>query len=99
MRFSDQIDLGNGALRNWQAESERLLFDHSASTRRGRGEHGEMECRSAVKPSHSLPDGSPPHRRSIIRLVSGAREACSAVTPHVRTLFHPRRQGSRAFVV
>lgn len=37
MRFSDQIDLGNGALRNWQAESERLLFDHSTSTRRGRG--------------------------------------------------------------
>lgn len=37
MRFSDQIDLGNGALRNWQAESERLLFDQSARSRWGRG--------------------------------------------------------------
>lgn len=37
MRFSDQIDLGNGALQNWQAESERLLFDQSAGSRRGRG--------------------------------------------------------------
>lgn len=35
----------------------------------GQGEHGEMERRSAVKASHSLPDGSLPHRRSIIRLV------------------------------
>lgn len=26
---------------NWQAESERLLFDHSAGT--GQGEHGETE--------------------------------------------------------
>lgn len=37
MRFSDQIDLGNGALRSWQAESERLLFDQSARSRWGRG--------------------------------------------------------------
>lgn len=37
MRFSDQIDLGNGALRSWQAESERLLFDHSGRSQWGRG--------------------------------------------------------------
>lgn len=37
MRFSDQIDPGNGASRNWQAESERLLFDQSARSQRGRG--------------------------------------------------------------
>lgn len=27
MSFSDQIDPGSGALRNWQAASESLLFD------------------------------------------------------------------------
>lgn len=48
MRFSDQIDLGNGALRSWQAESERLLFDHSGRNHWGRGEHGEIDCHSAV---------------------------------------------------
>lgn len=31
MRFSDQIDPGSGALRNWQAASESLLFDQGAS--------------------------------------------------------------------
>lgn len=54
MRFSDQIDLGNGALLRWQAESERLLFDHSRSLW-GRGEHSEMEWHSAVTPRRSPP--------------------------------------------
>lgn len=96
MRFSDQIDLGNGALRNWQAESERLLFDHSASTRRGRGEHGEMERRSAVKPSHQ-PAGWLSAAQTLHHPARcGAREARSTVTPHVHTLFHPHRQDFRA---
>lgn len=34
MRFSDQIDPGSGALRNWQAASESLLFEEPGSTRR-----------------------------------------------------------------
>lgn len=55
MRFSDQIDLGNGALQRWQAESERLLFDHSSRSLWGRGEHGEMEWRSAVTSPLSPP--------------------------------------------
>lgn len=42
MRFSDQIDLGNGALQRWQAESERLLFDHSSRSLGGvGGGHGD----------------------------------------------------------
>ena len=43
MRFSDQIDLGNGALQRWQAESERLLFDHSSRSLWGREANGEMD--------------------------------------------------------
>lgn len=39
MRFSDQIDPGSGALRNWQAASESLLFDHEPGSAR-RAESG-----------------------------------------------------------
>lgn len=38
MRFSDQIDPGSGALRNWQAQSESLLFDQGPSRRERSGE-------------------------------------------------------------
>lgn len=58
MRFSDQIDLGNGALRSWQAESERLLFDHSGRSQWGRREHGKMESHCCT-PTHPLPPSSP----------------------------------------
>ncbi len=34
MRFSDQIDPGSGALRNWQAASESLLFDQEPGNAR-----------------------------------------------------------------
>lgn len=34
MRFSDQIDPGSGALRNWQAASESLLFDQKPGSAR-----------------------------------------------------------------
>lgn len=87
MRFSDQIDPGNGALRSWQAESERLLFDQSTRSRWGRGGGGlgggvgEMGCHSAVKPSQAAASLSAPqtlHHPAC----SGARDACSAVTSH-----------------
>lgn len=55
MRFSDQIDLGNGALQRWQAESERLLFDHSSRSLWCGGEHGDTEWHSAVTPPFPPP--------------------------------------------
>lgn len=43
MRFSDQIDPGSGALRNWQADSESLLFDQGHSRRVEPGSMSEAE--------------------------------------------------------
>lgn len=71
MRFSDQIDLGNGALRSWQAEFERLLFDHSGRSQWGRREHGEMESHCFPPPPKSLLDHT--LRCSIIQLVLARR--------------------------
>lgn len=80
MRFSDQIDLGNGALRSWQAESERLLFDHSGRSQWGRREQGEMESHCYPPPPTSQkPAGS--HSEVLHHpACSGPTESCSAVT-------------------
>lgn len=69
MRFSDQIDPGNGALRSWQAESERLLFDQSSRSQWGRGEHGGDGASLYSETLPLLLDGSQPHICSIIPLV------------------------------
>lgn len=61
MRFSDQIDLSNGALRSWQAECERLMFDQSA--RGMRGDAGRW------RPSRQLLDRCRPRQCSIIQRV------------------------------
>lgn len=90
MRFSDQIDPGNGALRSWQAESERLLFDESGRSRWGRG---SMERWSVTlqptPPPHRLLDLSllsPPYRCSIIQLVL-ALGSLVEQWPHISTAF------------
>lgn len=44
MRFSDQIDPGSGALRNWQAASESLLFDQEPGSAR-RAQSAERRSR------------------------------------------------------
>lgn len=64
MRILDQIDPSAGALRSWQAESERLVFDQRAGTRRVQGEQGETGCQSAAPPTPAAG-----WRRSIIQLV------------------------------
>jgi len=48
MRFSDQIDPGSGALRNWQAASESLLFDQGAS-QAARARSGERRSRARFR--------------------------------------------------
>lgn len=42
MRFWDQIDPGSGALRSWQAESERLVFDLRGRRRTRHGAHATV---------------------------------------------------------
>lgn len=49
MRFSDQIDPGSGALRNWQAASESLLFDQGASRRAEPGSVHRAESGAHVR--------------------------------------------------
>lgn len=51
MRFSDQIDPGSGALRNWQAQSESLLFDQGLSRRAEPGGASEAESAAHVRDS------------------------------------------------
>lgn len=89
MRFSDQIDLGNGALRNWQAESERLLFDQSARSRWGRGSTERERERVSLCRLLDRPGDAPSSR------LFCARDACSAVTPYSyssNTLSPPHRE-------
>lgn len=56
MRFSDQIDPGSGALRNWQAASESLLFDQGASRRAEPGSARRAESGAHVRDSAGVFD-------------------------------------------
>lgn len=56
MRFSDQIDPGSGALRNWQAQSERLLFDQGSSRRGEPVGASEAESTAHVRASATVFD-------------------------------------------
>lgn len=80
MRILDQIDPSAGALRSWQPESERLVFDQRAGASRVQGgAGGDGGCQSAERPPRLL-DRSPPRRRSIIRFVRAADPAAILIS-------------------
>lgn len=82
MRFSDQIDPGSGALRNWQAQFERLLFDHWARRHSGAGRALSLgECRSAPRSRWRVWLSL---AAELLRRwgCCSAREPCRTLTPH-----------------
>lgn len=82
MRFSDQIDPGSGALRNWQAQFERLLFDQRARRHSGAGSALSLgECRSAPRSRWRvwLSLAAELFRR---QGCCSARAPCRTLTPH-----------------